>query len=118
MVKWQGIRGVFGERMKGENEDETCFGMGDISGAAKRGFQQWVAGHAAVGVAAIRWVKHKSSDPSNPRIRKNIRQSCGITSFDGGVFWPISTVGPSKVGIGSLHHFRMNVDADGVSSAQ
>ena len=56
VVKWQGIRGVFGERMKGENEDETCFGMGDISGAAKRGFQQWVAGHAAVGVTAIRWV--------------------------------------------------------------
>ena len=118
MVQRQRIRGVFGERMKGENEDKTCLRMGHCTGTAKGGFQQRVVGHAAVGVPTVGWVEDKACDLSNPLAGENIREPGGVAAFDGGMFGVISTVCPKQVGVGTLHHFGMNVDADGVPSAQ
>ena len=66
VVKGQTVRRVFSQRMKGENEDKTCLGMGHVTGTAKGGFQQRVVGHAAVGVATVGRVEDKTSDLSNP----------------------------------------------------
>ena len=48
VVQGQTVCPVFGQRMKGENEDKTCVGMGHVTSTAKGGFQQRVVGHAAV----------------------------------------------------------------------
>ena len=117
-VKRKARRRVFSRGMNRQDENETTFGMGHLTRTSQTRFEQMVGSHAAVRIPSVGRVEHKPSHVAVPIGGERVSESRCVASDHTCVEGWLTAMCPLQVRAGTLHHFGMNVDADGVTSAE